>query len=938
MLKVRFRFQFINTIIVCLLLLVNQYSKEANSVKPPEFQLVSKPTVTQLDRRIRSQPTVPDNYRELPYIETASEPELTETEKQLGYMLFQRSIVDPVYPNTRPLPYERLTSLTAFAAAGEFEPVTFSVYPERDLKNFRVQVSSLRSSDSVIDASWITVRLVSYWNVGYPRYTSRDTYRRVPELLERVNVHSSSSGECQRWWIQIHVPNNAKPGMYKGSVTVWDDGFSKAVKIPLSLRVLGFQLQSDPAKHYSSYYYVRNSVQYKEKDEPFIQKATENEYQAMVDYGLDMLPTFYLRLDDTKNTIVIRYEEELHRMLKAGLKGPLPVTADSVISSVYRQTTPEGKRENHWRISKMPPPEFYEKVTELFKTFKAECKAKGLPEVICCPIDEVAASHKEFGWRVYKAVHDSGVRTYATKNPISADSKLYQPYIDIWCSQPYSMPYKKIIAQNRYEYWCYPNHNAGEIKDRRVMCKGGRMTYGFGFWRSGYTTLIPWNWNWTPAPDQFDYLRGSRSGCGQRIGDDAEPIPSVYWDCFREGRDDARYIYTLQQAIVEREGSKDRHCLDLVKKGKVILQETWDAINVQQKYLSDGMWPSAEFNARRWRMAMMITSLLAYPATEGVVAPSVLVQKIIQLPESNSESIIDIAKQQNIIEAKNLLDSFSEWRNDTKEGKVEDTLAAGLNGNNGLRWHIKIDHENDGGEGGQYPVGWPRLRRNFQDTKLDMSSYDYLDFNIRVDSDRDEVSDDSTPIGIIIGSHKQSRNLYSREIDLKDQQRVWIPIRLSIKEMIQVTGAGLDPWKSISRIQLYISEDDYDHQTNITFDLSSIQFLRFTSPMISNLEVPRYVILPNDSISVPFQVVGMSSVKKGSHQVAATILDKNRKSVSSIKQDLDANKNLIIDISNITPGDYTLSVEIIDSAGNRCSTMIDQMEGLAGPELFTFDQ
>jgi hypothetical protein len=23
------------------------------------------------------------------------------------------------------------------------------------------------------------------------------------------------------------------------------------------------------------------------------------------------------------------------------------------------------------------------------------------------------------------------------------------------------------------------------------------MTYGFGFWRSGYTTLIPWHWNWT---------------------------------------------------------------------------------------------------------------------------------------------------------------------------------------------------------------------------------------------------------------------------------------------------------------------------------------------------------------------------------------------------------------------------------------------------------
>ncbi|MCH7476264.1 MAG: hypothetical protein IIA27_16560, partial [Gemmatimonadetes bacterium] len=59
---------------------------------------------------------------------------------------------------------------------------------------------------------------------------------------------------------------------------------------------------------------------------------------------------------------------------------------------------------------------------------------------------------------------------------------LYAEHLDIWCSQPYSAPYEKIAAQKRYEYWSYPNHNAGEIKDRRVMCKGGRMTYGFGFW------------------------------------------------------------------------------------------------------------------------------------------------------------------------------------------------------------------------------------------------------------------------------------------------------------------------------------------------------------------------------------------------------------------------------------------------------------------------
>lgn len=929
MLSERIGFRLIVPLSLCLFLTWGLEIRDAM----PQIQLVSKPTQNEPERRVRPQPSVPENYRELTFPETAPEPELTDTEKQIGYMLFQRPIVEPVYPNTKPLPHERLNGLTAFGTPGEFEPVTFSIYPVRNLENFRLQVSPLNSPEGTIDASQLTVRLATYWNMGYPRYTSRDTYRRVPELLERVTVHSSPKEECQRWWIQVQVPDDAKPGVYQGKVTLWDDGFDQAVEIPLTFQVLGFQLKSDPAKHYSSYYYVRNSVQYRDKDEAFIKKATANEYQAMVDYGLDMLPTFYLQLDDRNEKITVRNEEELERMLNAGMKGPLPVTGDRVISQIYQQTTPDGKRENHWIISKMPPPEFYEKVTALFKAFKEECHQKGWPEVICCPMDEVAASHQEFGSRVYQSVYDSGIRTYATKNPISADAEPYRPYIDIWCSQPYSIPYEKIVAQDRYEYWCYPNHNAGEIKDRLVMCKGGRMTYGYGFWKSGYTTLIPWNWNWTPSPDQFDYLRGSHSGCGQRIGEDGEVIPAVYWDCFREGRDDARYIYTLQQAIVEREGSSDSLVLNLVQEAKALLQETWDAIEVQQKYLAEGMWPSEEFNARRWRIAMTIESLLKYPAVNDTVAPSILVERITQAPASKTSSIIDRASQQNIIEAKELKEPFSEWRNDTKEGEIQITSAAGQDGEEGLRWRVKVDHQNDGGEGGQYLVGWPRLHRNFREGEMDLSLYDYIDFNIRVDSNRDEVADDHTPLNFLIGSHKHGRNLYQNEIDLGDQQGVWIPVRLSVMDMVHSAGMGLEPWKFISRIQMNISEGNYTHGTDITFDVSSVRLLRFTSPMISKLDVPRYVLLPCASFPVSFESVGMSSVQKDSHQVIASLVDETGKTVSRTEQDLTASRMLVIDTSTITPGRYTLSVEIRTAEGKRCSETTGTFEGLAGPLL-----
>ena len=113
--------------------------------------------------------------------------------------------------------------------------------------------------------------------------------------------------------------------------------------------------------------------------------------------------------------------------------------------------------------------------------------------------------------------------------------------------------------------------------------------------------------------DPFDYLRGRFSGCGQRVDEDGEVITAVYWSCFRQGCDDARYVYTLQQAIVQRQNAADAACQAAVRQGRRILQETWDAIHVQPKYLATGMWPSEEFDALRWRLAAQTEKLLEYP-------------------------------------------------------------------------------------------------------------------------------------------------------------------------------------------------------------------------------------------------------------------------------------------------------------------------------------
>jgi len=894
------------------------------------MRLAPKPVDHTPDRRAQPQPTVPSTYQEVPFVETAAEPALTSEEMARGYVLFHRPITEPVYPNSKPRAHERVEQLVAFATPGEYEPLTFGIYPIRKLQNLKVRCSALTGTAGKIPATEITVRLVTYWNVGFPRYTSRSTYRRTPELLEPVSVHSSDARECQRYWIEVHVPEDAKPGLYQATVSVWDDGFDKAIQIPVLFRILPFTLQRDPAKHTSAYYYLRNRTQYADKPESFIRKAADNEYRAMVAYGLTMMPTQYFRCADGR-TINLPYPDELNRMLQAGLAGPIPVTADSAISRFYRDTTPDGERRSHWDVSKLPPPAFYERITAAFKAFEIERKAKGWPEFICCPVDEVTTSRKEFGAQVYAAVKAAGMRTYATKDPTGADAAAYRPYIDIWCSQPYSVPYEKIMAQDRYEYWSYPNHNAGEIKDRRVMCKGGRMTYGFGFWRSAYTTLIPWHWCWTPGKDQFDYLRGLQSGCGQRIDEHGNVIPAVYWDCFREGNDDARYIYTLQQAVFQREGAPNAACGRAVADAKTLLQDTWNAITVQPKYLAEGMWPSEEFNTRRWLLAQATCELLRYPAVRTGHAPSVLVTNTSPQPIRTETSIVDKALQAGVIQSTDIGGDFAAWSNGTKEGTIEIATEADPKTPTALKWRVRVDHHTDGGEGGQYPVGWPRIARSFREGELDLSVYDYLSLQIRVDSNRDEVADDSTRLGMSLRSHNTPQRLWETRVDLGDRQRQWIPLRFSLRELIDQAGHGLGPWRSVSNVQLFISESDYAHDTEISFQIRDVQLLRFTSPTIQNVYAPAYITLPNDRLVVLFDILGTRTVHKGSHFLKVSLTSTNGSTHTDQQQDLTDGRTVILDTSTLASGRYHLNLTITDANGTRCSQAMQPIEAVAGP-------
>ena len=170
-----------------------------------------------------------------------------------------------------------------------------------------------------------------------------------------------------------------------------------------------------------------------------------------------------------------------------------------------------------------------------------------------------------------------------------------------------------------------------------------------------------------------------------------------------------------------------------------------------------------------------------------------------------------------------------------------------------------------------------------------------------------------------------------RRVDLGGEQRVWVPLRFPVKQMMAAAEAGTEPWKSISRVQLYISEHDYRHGTRLVFDVGEISLLRLTAPVIAGMDAPRHVLLPRKTLAFPFDVLGAGPAAKGSYTIAATLEGETGKVGAEARQDLADPHRVALSLSAAEPGACTLRLTLLDAAGKKFSESAQPVTMHAGP-------
>ncbi len=159
-----------------------------------------------------------------------------------GLLVWNQNMVRKVFAGDYGDPNEKLRPVRIVGVLGGTFAGQVVAGSDRSIKGLKAVASDLSGAGS-IPASAVTVR---YGLPDGPRGRKAPASRIPFDSLAtkpppEVKMHPGASGAVQPLWISVKVPKDAKPGEYKGKVTVSAQGH-KNVEVPVSLKVVDWTL------------------------------------------------------------------------------------------------------------------------------------------------------------------------------------------------------------------------------------------------------------------------------------------------------------------------------------------------------------------------------------------------------------------------------------------------------------------------------------------------------------------------------------------------------------------------------------------------------------------------------------------------------------------------------------------------------------------------
>jgi len=459
-----------------------------------------------------------------------------------GYAVFSRHYLEPVSRLGRPRPGE-VGPVRLFAAQGEYEPATVSVWALRPQTAVRLTVSDLAGEGNTIPANQVDVRVVR-------------RLRGLPPFLEKRERVDIPAGQTQTFWLTFTFPPDTLPGFYRGEIEVAPQG-TEPTRTALLVRVLPLQLPP-PAKGYGFWWKMdaRWNGYYSKQREMALEQV-RRQFVLLREHGCNMVSCYgmpkmtqaeggFLAFDFTQDHWghdAFSLADFFRLGQATGFFSPqVPLQypgAESLHSDWIARAV--GLDPNSAAFE-----DFYR---DACRRVDAWAKEQGFILAFAC-VDEIGNSEerRRDALRFYRLAQQAGVLTSVTDNSMHAGMHLLgQPRFDeIIALRLYNFITPEMIEHARRSgdgLWLYNLASGGweALRDRFI--------FGLFTERCGAAGCAQWAFQW-PSGNANPYeaaASGQSSGYHYALPAPDGPLPTLALEGVREGIDDARYLALLRQ-------------------------------------------------------------------------------------------------------------------------------------------------------------------------------------------------------------------------------------------------------------------------------------------------------------------------------------------------------------------------------------------------------
>ncbi len=460
-----------------------------------------------------------------------------------GYIVFRRDFLRYVYPWTIPAEREQIDSLHLRMSRNDFEPLTFSIYPVRELGEVSLTLSDLKGTGgALIRADNMQVHVAKTVKMRTGRGTQ---YRLIPRMLERTQHAFIPVDYTTRFWITLHVGNTVAPGRYTGVIHLQPQK-EQAVDIPFSVEILPIALEPVPGITYSMFmtyeFFELESKDWNDEQRRKIYRDGVNVFRDFKNHGLttvDVSSPYYFQWNRDGTPRMEHFKGMIRGAKEVGFTDP--------VFWYFAHYVQAAKSFHPGNVLSYDPAVHPKRAAFLVRTAQRLARELDGPPVYFVPIDEPrVASRQRITLELLKAIKQvPGVVTQVSTDiggkllAIENNSGRYIKRLG---------PGEKVRKSDR-EVWEYNNAVVHSLNPGY-----SRYIYGYYTWRQDLDGMNSWGFNTAENSrgNPYEDLDHDRNDWNLAYPHAGGPLPTPNWEALREGIDDVRYVYQLERLIKQK--------------------------------------------------------------------------------------------------------------------------------------------------------------------------------------------------------------------------------------------------------------------------------------------------------------------------------------------------------------------------------------------------